>query len=202
MANKKKKKANRPKAVAAPASSDQVALDSEEEFEESEEQEVAPEPKKEAKSSAKGKEKEKPVVVKSQARAKDPKKAAKKPNIFRRFIEYLKQVRLEIKRTTWPTKNEVLNMAIIVLVALLFFGVLIFIIDQIMIVLLKQYGQLVPTLAPDVSSPDFFVDGANSGADVADVVDPGTEETAVTSIFSRLNFSNLWSAGAQFFGGE
>jgi len=107
------------------------------------------------------------TVIKSKARAKDPKKANKKPNIFRRFIEYLKQVRLEIKRTTWPTKNEVLNMTIIVIVALLFFGAFIFIIDFIMVEILNLYSGL----APDISAVD--VGALDPGALDPGAVDPG-----------------------------
>jgi len=74
---------------------------------------------------------------------KAPKKGPqKKPNIFKRFFNYIRNVRLEIKRTTWPTRNEVLNMTIIVIVALLFFGVLIFIVDQIMVVVVDAISSL------------------------------------------------------------
>ncbi len=164
MAHKKKKKANRPKPAASPAAADNIQ-DVDVETEAVEEQPVS-KPRKEANSSGKGKEK---AVVKSQARAKDPKKAAKKPSIFRRFIEYLKQVRLEIKRTTWPTRSEVLNMTIIVIVALLFFGILIFIIDFVMVQLLNLYG----SLAPD---PSAAVDAGSIDASALDAsaVDSGT----------------------------
>ena len=85
-----------------------------------------------------------------------PKKAQKKPNIIRRFITYISNVRLEVKRTTWPTRNEVLNMTIIVIIALLFFGILIMIVDQIMVVVVRFLSQ--------------FKLGVNAG-DVGDVVE-------------------------------
>ncbi|MDR2035631.1 MAG: preprotein translocase subunit SecE [Coriobacteriales bacterium] len=166
MANKKKKKANNPKNVAAPAS-DKLAQDRAE-FEASLE-ELDTKPAKESSGSSKSKEKakdkgkdNKPVVIKSQSRAKDPKKANKKPNIFRRFVDYLKQVRLEIKRTTWPTKNEVLNMTIIVMVALLFFGVLIFVIDLIMVELLKLYGY-IDLSGAQAADASLAVNGVDTG---------------------------------------
>lgn len=164
MAKKKKKKAHRARTRTATVTPGSIATERDEEPEET--VAAASKPKKEARDSGKSKEKDSSKgkdkkVVKSQARAKDPKKSTKKPNIFRRFIEYIKQVRLEIKRTTWPTKNEVLNMTIIVLVALLFFGVLIFVIDLIMVQLLNLYAQL----APDVTILDSSVADATTGGE-------------------------------------
>ena len=172
MANKKKNKANSQDPTVDLAASDRSAKD------------VGTVPgekeaktKKNAKDPEKGKEK---TVNKSQARAKDSKKAAKKPNIIQRFFEYIKQVRLEIKRTTWPTKNEVLNMTIIVLVALVFFGGFIFLIDNIMVRAINQYALLVPEQAVDVgaldpSGTDAGVDaGVDVGTDATGEVDPGT----------------------------
>ena len=157
MATKKKKKATRPTTTDAEANIvevDEVAAGDDKPASEQKS-------KKEAKSSEKGKEK---AVVKSKARAKDPKKPDKKPNIFKRFAEYLKQVRLEIKRTTWPTKNEVLNMTIIVLVALLFFGAFIFVIDLVMVELVGLYAGLAPDAGVvDASALDAAADSANGG---------------------------------------
>jgi len=194
MANKKKKKANRPRAVAIPAS-EKLAQDRAE-FEALEEEESTPVLSKEEKSSTKSKDKDKDKgkgkdkkVIKSQARAKDPKKTNKKPNLFRRFVEYLKQVRLEIKRTTWPTKNEVLNMAIIVLVALLFFGILIFIIDFIMVQLLNLYGHLLPQAGTDAAA---------AAASSTSSTDSTTTDTTAIRLLGHLDFSNLLS----FIGGE
>jgi len=68
-------------------------------------------------------------------------KKTKKPSIFKRMLTYFRNVRLEVKRTTWPTRSEVLNMSIIVIIALLFFGVLILIIDQIMVAVVNFLSQ-------------------------------------------------------------
>lgn len=177
MANKKKKKANKQRSAdftAAPGQDESTqAVPGEDKSSKSEPASDAKKSKDKEKSKDKDKGKE---VVKSQARAKDPKKANKKPNIFRRFIEYIKQVRLEIKRTTWPTKNEVLNMTIIVLVALLFFGVLIFVLDLIMVQLVNLYGQL----APDASTidPGALTDGGTGDAATGDT---GTGDTGDAS---------------------
>jgi len=66
--------------------------------------------------------------------------AAKKPNILQRFLAYLKNVRLEIKRTSWPGRAEVGRMSLIVIGALVFFGVTIFGIDTLMTWLVGQYS--------------------------------------------------------------
>ena len=85
---------------------------------------------------------------------KSPKKAQKKDNIFKRMFTYFNNVRLEIKRTTWPTRSEVLNMTIIVVIALLFFGVLIFIVDRVMVVLVELLSQLkIDATASDAEEP-------------------------------------------------
>ena len=212
MANKKKKKANRPKTATAPVPASDKLAKEKEEFEAALEAEPKSDSKQELESEStsknddaakekekdKGKDKEKskpkeqskgktPAVIKSQARAKDPKKANKKPNIFRRFIDYLRAVRLEIKRTTWPTRSEVLNMAIIVLVALLFFGVLIFLIDRLMVLLLDLYAELVPLVQVD---PSAAAEAADAAAEAAADVDP---DAAATGLFSFMNLSNLKS---------
>ena len=174
MAQKKKKKANRPKVVSTSAASEQDVQSLSAKPETQEEKKPASASNKEASSSDKGKGKDKgkdkdKVVVKSKARAKDPRKADKKPNIFQRFVEYLKQVRLEIKRTTWPTKSEVLNMTIIVIVALIFFGAFIFLIDFVMVRLITLYGSLAPD--PSTIDPSLLDLGAGDalGTDSADV---------------------------------
>ena len=191
MANKKKKKANRPKPVAGP-STEKLAKDRAEfeaSVEAAQEEKSKPAPKKEAKPSGKGKDKDK-VVVKSKARATNPNKSNKKPNIFRRFLDYIKQVRLEIKRTTWPTNNEVLNMTIIVLVALLFFGTFIFLIDFVMVRFVEFYGHLIPEAEVDIPS---LVDDIAEG--LGDELEDGAP---AVKLLRGLDFLKSWS----FFGGE
>ena len=74
--------------------------------------------------------------------AKNVKIAPKKENLFSKFRTYLHNVHLEIKRTTWPTKSEVFHMSLVVVGALLFFGVLIFALDSILYTLVDLYAQL------------------------------------------------------------
>lgn len=60
------------------------------------------------------------------------KKAEKKPAKKRRF-GFLKDVRSELKRVTWPTKQDVLRWSVVVVVALLFFGVYVAVLDNVVI---------------------------------------------------------------------
>ena len=77
--------------------------------------------------------------------SKASKAPSKKPNVFRRFSAYLKNVRQEIKRTSWPSRDEVFRMSAIVIGALLFFGITIFSLDSIMTRLVALYARLAPS---------------------------------------------------------
>lgn len=60
------------------------------------------------------------------------KKIEKKPAKKRRF-GFLKDVRSELKRVTWPTKQDVLRWSVVVVVALVFFGVYVALLDNVVI---------------------------------------------------------------------
>ena len=75
----------------------------------------------------------------SSAKAEDKKtvkkteKKAKKPN---RLVQFFKDVKAEMKRVTWPTKQEVLRWSVVVVAALLFFGVYVALLDNAIVTLL------------------------------------------------------------------
>lgn len=48
-----------------------------------------------------------------------------------RFVGYLGDVRRELKRVVWPSRNEVINSSLVVIVTLGFFVLFTFIIDSI-----------------------------------------------------------------------
>lgn len=60
------------------------------------------------------------------------KKAEKKPAKKRRF-GFLKDVRSELRRVTWPTKQDVMRWSVVVVVALVFFGVYVAALDNVII---------------------------------------------------------------------
>lgn len=48
---------------------------------------------------------------------------------YRRFISFLREVRAELKKVTWPSRNEVYSTTIVVIFAALFFGFYLFFMD-------------------------------------------------------------------------
>ena len=54
---------------------------------------------------------------------------SKKIRWYKRFIVFLRDVRAEIKKVTWPSKNEVYSTTIVVLIATAFFGVYLYLLD-------------------------------------------------------------------------
>ena len=65
-----------------------------------------------------------PVLTKSSTAAQKPKKEGA-------IVSFLKGVRSELKRVTWPTRTDVIRWSGVVVGALLFFGVFVFILDNI-----------------------------------------------------------------------
>lgn len=94
----------------------------------------------------------KPAVL-SRSKDKAPEKAKstkavaksdpnKKPSLWRRFVNYCKEVKGEMQRVVWPTRPELVNASLIVVGALVFFGVGIAIIDNIIIIPLDAIATL------------------------------------------------------------
>lgn len=82
-------------------------------------------------------------VVAAEAKKKDAKKAdSKKPGLVERARTYFKGVKSEIKRVTWPTKNELVKYTGAVLGMLVFFGVLIAVVDAVIVPVLYAYQGL------------------------------------------------------------
>ncbi|MBC7350572.1 MAG: preprotein translocase subunit SecE [Candidatus Aminicenantes bacterium] len=57
---------------------------------------------------------------------------------YKRFVNFLKDVRSELKKVTWPTKQEVYGTTIIVIIAVFFFGIYLFFIDVVFSWLIAQ----------------------------------------------------------------
>jgi preprotein translocase subunit SecE len=54
---------------------------------------------------------------------------AKKTKWYKRFIPFLKEVRAELKKVTWPARNEVYSTTLVVIIATIFFGFYLFFMD-------------------------------------------------------------------------
>jgi len=66
----------------------------------------------------------------------------KEKNIFKRMRAYLKEVRGEMKKVTWPSKDDMIKTTIAVIVISLFFGVYLFGVDFIFSRIFRQIGSI------------------------------------------------------------
>lgn len=57
---------------------------------------------------------------------------------YKRFLAFLKDVKAEVKKVTWPSKNEVYNTTIVVIFATFFFGFYLFFMDLIFSWVIRQ----------------------------------------------------------------
>ena len=62
---------------------------------------------------------------------------------YRRFINFLKETRTELKKVTWPSRNEVTSTTIVVIIATVFFGFYLFFMDIIFSWVITQIKSLV-----------------------------------------------------------
>jgi preprotein translocase subunit SecE len=56
---------------------------------------------------------------------------SKKVRWYKRLGPFLKEARAEVKKVTWPSRNEVYSTTIVVILATIFFGVYLYIMDLI-----------------------------------------------------------------------
>ena len=64
----------------------------------------------------------------------------KEKNIFKRMGAYLRDVRGEMKKVTWPSKDDMIKTTVAVIVISLFFGIYLFGVDFIFSRIFKQIG--------------------------------------------------------------
>jgi preprotein translocase subunit SecE len=57
------------------------------------------------------------------------KQKAKKPNIFKRFAKYCREVVAELKRVTWPSKKDLISYTAAVIVFVLVVGIIVALLD-------------------------------------------------------------------------
>ncbi len=63
---------------------------------------------------------------------------SKKIRWYKRFIVFLREVKAEVKKVTWPSKNEVYSTTIVVIIATIFFGVYLYLLDLLFSWLISQ----------------------------------------------------------------
>ncbi|WP_417228713.1 preprotein translocase subunit SecE [Thermophilibacter sp.] len=84
------------------------------------------------------------AVAKTEKKAekKPEKKSDKKPGLFRRFFNYLAEVRSELRRVTWPSKEELKSYSVAIIAMLIVFGVVIWLVDSGIVAALVGYTGL------------------------------------------------------------
>ncbi|MFZ2054788.1 MAG: preprotein translocase subunit SecE [Candidatus Aminicenantales bacterium] len=50
---------------------------------------------------------------------------------YKRLSNFLREVRSEIKKVTWPSRNEVYNTTVVVIIAMVFFGFYLYFMDAV-----------------------------------------------------------------------
>ena len=63
---------------------------------------------------------------------------SKKVRWYKRLVPFLKEVKAEVKKVTWPSKNEVYSTTIVVIFATIFFGFYLYIMDLLFSYVIKQ----------------------------------------------------------------
>ncbi len=57
---------------------------------------------------------------------------------YKRFFVFLREVKAEVKKVTWPSKNEVYSTTIVVILATIFFGIYLYTLDIIFSWMISQ----------------------------------------------------------------
>lgn len=65
------------------------------------------------------------------------------PGFIERLSQFLRDVRSEMRRVSWPSAKDVKNTTIITVVAVIFFAVYLFVVDQAWAVIITQLERLV-----------------------------------------------------------
>lgn len=63
--------------------------------------------------------------------AKEVAGAPAKPSVITRLSGYFSGVKTELKRVVWPSRTEVINSSIVVIITLVFFALFAFVVDAI-----------------------------------------------------------------------
>ena len=72
----------------------------------------------------------------------EKKKADKKPGIFRRLLNYLGDVRSEMRRVVWPSPEELKSYSVAIVAMLIVFGIVIWLVDSGIVAALVGYTGL------------------------------------------------------------
>jgi preprotein translocase subunit SecE len=68
---------------------------------------------------------------------------SQKERWYKRFVNFLKETKAELKKVTWPSRPEVTNTTLVVILATFFFGFYLFFMDIIFSWLITQVKGLL-----------------------------------------------------------
>ncbi len=68
---------------------------------------------------------------------------SKKVRWYKRLAHFLREARAELRKVTWPSRNEVTSTTIVVIFATFFFGFYLFFMDLIFSWVIKQIKTLI-----------------------------------------------------------
>lgn len=92
-------------------------------------------------------DKEQKVAQQSTAKDKPAKEKAKKPNAFVRFfkriVRYFREMKSELKKVVWPTRQQVVRNTVVVILVVLVVGVLIWLFDWLAAAIIRALVNLV-----------------------------------------------------------
>jgi preprotein translocase subunit SecE len=84
-----------------------------------------------------------PEAAPTVRRERKPAARAHTAGFFTRTAQFLRDVRAEMRRVSWPTANEVRNTTIITLIAVIFFALYLFGVDRIWAFLIEHLRSLL-----------------------------------------------------------
>ncbi len=62
---------------------------------------------------------------------------------YKRLRNFLKETRAELKKVTWPSRNEITNTTVVVIISVFFFGFYLFAMDIVFSWLITQVKELL-----------------------------------------------------------
>ena len=68
---------------------------------------------------------------------------SQKERWYKRFVNFLKETKAELKKVTWPSRPEVTNTTLVVILATFFFGFYLFFMDIVFSWLITQIKSLL-----------------------------------------------------------
>ncbi len=80
--------------------------------------------------------------AKAESKAKASKKSDKKPGFFRRIANWFGDVRIEMHKVVWPSKDELKTYTVAIIAMLVVFGVVIWLVDTGIVALIAGFTGL------------------------------------------------------------